>query len=70
MELLHEVAGRFHRAACCEQIVVEQHDIIALNGVFVNLYRVSSVLFLVGLLHGVARQLSWFAAQHDSGTQS
>ena len=66
MKLLNEVAGRFHRSACCEQIVVKQYDVVACYGVFMNLDGVGPILLLISLLHGVAGKLARLAAQYDA----
>ena len=69
MEFLYEVASSLHGASCGEQVVVEEDDVVLVDGVAVDLDGVLAILLSVALLNGVARQLARLAAENDAGTK-
>ena len=69
LKLLNQVASRFHRATCCEDVVVQQDDVVLVDGILMNLDSVDAILFSVAFLDGFARQLAWLATEHNASTQ-
>ena len=43
VELLHQVVGRFHRATRCQQVVVQEDNIVFFDSVLVNLNGVCTI---------------------------
>lgn len=60
MEFLNQVAGSFHGSASCEQVIVEQNNVVFIDGVFVDFDSVDSIFFSITLLYGFAGELSGF----------
>ena len=70
MEFLNQVAGSFHGSASCEQVIVEQNNVVFIDGVFVDFDSVDSLFFSITLLYGFAGEFSGFSAKYDSCSQS
>ena len=70
MEFLNQVAGGFHGSASCEQVIVEQNNVVFIDGVFVDFDSVDSILFSITLLYGFAGEFSGFSAKYDSSSQT
>ena len=58
VELLDQVTGSLHGSAGSEQVVVEQHHIVLVDGVLVDFDGVDAILLGVALLYGLAGQLA------------
>ena len=69
LKLLNQVAGRFHRATRSEEVVVQQDDVVLVDGILMNFDGVDAILFSVAFLDGFARQLAWFATEHNASAQ-
>ena len=67
---LHHPGDCGNRAACGEQVVVHQHYIVRRDGVLVDLDRVGTVLFHVGLAVGIGGQFAGLARHHEAGAQA
>ena len=63
MEFPDEVEGGLHGAASGEQVVVEEHDVVGLDGVLMDFDGVLAILFRVGLLHGLGGELAGLPAE-------
>ena len=66
VELLDQVTGSLHGSAGSEQVVVEKHYIVLVDGVLVDFDGVDAILFGVALLYGLAGQLARLAAEYDT----
>lgn len=69
VKLLHKVVRSLHGAACSQQVVVQQHDVVLGDGVLMNLDSVGAVLLRVALLYGFAGQLAGLTAQNNAGVE-
>ncbi len=70
LEAANEVNGCLHRTACCEEVVVEQYDIIGLDSIFVYFYSVPAVFLQICGFYGFSGQLAWLAAHHEASAQT
>ena len=70
MELIDEVEGGLHRSSSGKEVVMEQHDVVGGDGILMDFDGVGSILFGVGLLYSLGRQLTGFAAEDDTSAQS
>ncbi len=69
MEFLYEVVCRAHRTASGEQIVVEQDNVVFVDGILVDFDSVRTVFLGVALLHGFSGQLTRLAAEYHAGAE-
>lgn len=60
MEFLNQVTGGFHGSASCEQVIVEQNNVVFIDGVFVDFDSVDSIFFSITLLYGFAGEFPGF----------
>lgn len=66
MKLLNEVAGCFHSATCCQEIIVKKYDVIGSYSVFVDLNGVDAIFLRIALLDRIAWELARLTAKNDS----
>ena len=65
----YEVVDSSHCAACRENIVMDNDNIIGGDCVAVNFDYVYSIFFLILGFDSVSRQFTGFAGRHETGTE-
>ena len=68
-EVLDKVVRCLHRTARCEQVVVDEHNVIGVDGIGVNLDGVVTVFFEVSRFARFGRKLTGLACHDESGSQ-
>jgi hypothetical protein len=66
----HELACRFCRSTCREQVVDDQNLLSGLHRVVVDFERVAAVLEVVARAHRRRWQLSWFAYGRETDAKT
>lgn len=68
-EMLYKVVGGLHRTARCEEIIVDENNVVGRDGIGVNLDGVVAVFFEVRGLTGFSGKLARFATHHESSSE-
>ena len=70
VHLLHQLAGCGHGTAGSQQVVVQQDNVVFIDGVLVHLHRILTVFFLVAFFDGLGGQFAGLADGHETGSQA
>ena len=62
MEFLNQVACCFHGSASSEEVIVEEYDVVLVDGIFVDFDGVDTIFLSITFLYGFAWKFAWFAA--------
>ena len=50
IELLNQVTCSLHRSTCCKEVIMEQNNVVLVDSILMNFYRIYAILLLVTLL--------------------
>ena len=54
MEFLYQIACSFHGSAGCKEVVVEEYDVVFIDGIFVDFDGVDTIFLSITFLYGFA----------------
>lgn len=69
VEFVDQVESGLHGSTCGEEIIVEEDDVILVDGVLMDFDGVDAIFLGVGFLNRFGGEFSRFAAEHDACTE-